>query len=65
MHRWSAGDDDLIAFIEDMDSFFIGTASHDGWPHVQHRGGPPGFLKVLDERWRGGKEKAKACQMIS
>jgi predicted pyridoxine 5'-phosphate oxidase superfamily flavin-nucleotide-binding protein len=42
--------DDLIAFIAGTDSFFIGTASRDGWPHVQHRGGPPGFLKVLDDR---------------
>jgi uncharacterized protein len=40
---------DLMAFIEGVDSFFIGTASSDGWPHVQHRGGPPGFLKVLDD----------------
>jgi uncharacterized protein len=41
---------DLAAFIAATDSFFIGTASHDGWPHVQHRGGPAGFLKVLDDR---------------
>lgn len=41
---------DLIAFIEAADSFFIGTASRDGWPHVQHRGGPAGFLKLLDDR---------------
>jgi predicted pyridoxine 5'-phosphate oxidase superfamily flavin-nucleotide-binding protein len=40
--------DDLIAFIQAADSFFIGTASQEGWPHVQHRGGPAGFLKVLD-----------------
>jgi predicted pyridoxine 5'-phosphate oxidase superfamily flavin-nucleotide-binding protein len=36
--------------IETTASFFIGTASRDGWPHVQHRGGPAGFLKMLDER---------------
>ncbi len=42
--------DDLIAYIAAADSFFIGTANHDGWPHVQHRGGPTGFLKVLDDR---------------
>jgi uncharacterized protein len=41
--------DDLIAFIRATDSFFIGTASREGWPHVQHRGGPAGFLKVLDD----------------
>jgi predicted pyridoxine 5'-phosphate oxidase superfamily flavin-nucleotide-binding protein len=42
--------DPLIDFIAEADSFFIGTASSDGWPHVQHRGGPAGFLKVLDDR---------------
>ena len=41
---------DLAAYIGAADSFFIGTASRDGWPHVQHRGGPPGLLKVLDDR---------------
>jgi len=41
---------DLTAFIGEADSFFIGTASREGWPHVQHRGGPSGFLKVLDDR---------------
>jgi len=41
---------DLAAYVSAADSFFIGTASQDGWPHVQHRGGPPGFLKVLDNR---------------
>jgi len=41
---------DLIAFIAAADSFFIGTAGEDGWPHVQHRGGPVGLLKVLDDR---------------
>lgn len=42
--------EDLIDFIAGADSFFIATASRDGWPHMQHRGGPPGFLKVLDDR---------------
>lgn len=42
--------EDLIAFIAEADSFFIGTASDEGWPHIQHRGGPAGFLKVLDDR---------------
>ena len=43
-------DDDLICFVGAIDNFFIGTASTGGWPHVQHRGGPAGFLKVLDDR---------------
>jgi predicted pyridoxine 5'-phosphate oxidase superfamily flavin-nucleotide-binding protein len=42
--------DDLVAFVADTDSFFIGTASSDGTPHVQHRGGPRGFLKALDRQ---------------
>ncbi len=42
--------DDLRDFIAGTDSFFIASASREGWPHVQHRGGPAGFLKVLDER---------------
>jgi predicted pyridoxine 5'-phosphate oxidase superfamily flavin-nucleotide-binding protein len=37
-------------FIASRDSFYMGTTSETGWPYVQHRGGPPGFLKVLDER---------------
>lgn len=41
------------AFIETRDSFYMATVSESGWPYVQHRGGPAGFLKVLDERTLG------------
>ena len=41
--------DDLAAFIAQRDSLYLGTASADGRPYIQHRGGPAGFLKVLDE----------------
>jgi len=41
---------DLAAFIADARSFYLATASADGQPYIQHRGGPPGFLKILDER---------------
>ena len=34
-------------FIATRDSFYMATVSEDGWPYVQHRGGPKGFLKVL------------------
>lgn len=34
-------------FIEARDSFYLGTISESGWPYIQHRGGPPGFLRVL------------------
>jgi predicted pyridoxine 5'-phosphate oxidase superfamily flavin-nucleotide-binding protein len=37
------------AFIAARDSFYLASTSSNGWPYVQHRGGPPGFLKVIDE----------------
>ncbi|MDA0306066.1 MAG: pyridoxamine 5'-phosphate oxidase family protein [Proteobacteria bacterium] len=42
--------DDLAGFIARRDSFYLATASKDGQPYVQHRGGKPGFLKVIDDR---------------
>ncbi|MCU4178883.1 pyridoxamine 5'-phosphate oxidase family protein [Bosea sp. BH3] len=39
-----------MGFIAERDSFFMASASETGWPYVQHRGGPAGFLKVLDEK---------------
>ncbi|MDX2168283.1 MAG: pyridoxamine 5'-phosphate oxidase family protein [Deltaproteobacteria bacterium] len=44
---------DLAAFIAGLSSVFLGTASAAGQPYIQHRGGPPGFLRVLDERTIG------------
>ena len=41
-------DDGLAAFIAAQTSWFLATANADGQPYVQHRGGPPGFLHVLD-----------------
>lgn len=38
------------AFITARDSFYIATISENNWPYVQHRGGLPGFIKVLDQR---------------
>jgi predicted pyridoxine 5'-phosphate oxidase superfamily flavin-nucleotide-binding protein len=38
------------AFIAQRDSFYMATVSETGWPYVQHRGGAPGFLKVIDEK---------------
>src|ERR1700679_2288167 len=38
------------AFIAERDSFYMASVSESGWPYVQHRGGPPGFVKVLDEK---------------
>ena len=41
---------ELAQFLAERDSFYLATATADGQPYVQHRGGPPGFLAVLDER---------------
>jgi len=38
----------LEAFLDTMDSFYMGTSNAEGQPYIQHRGGPKGFLKVLD-----------------
>ncbi len=40
--------DDLIERLAVADSFYLATASADGQPYIQHRGGPPGFIRVLD-----------------
>src|SRR5512145_335493 len=40
-------------FISLRDSFYIATVSETGWPYIQHRGGPPGFLRVLDAHTLG------------
>ena len=45
--------EELAAFIAARDSFYLATASAAGQPYVQHRGGPRGFLRVLDERTLG------------
>ena len=39
--------DDLRQFLDAIDTFFFATASADGRPYIQHRGGPPGFLKTI------------------
>jgi hypothetical protein len=46
----TAIDERLKRFIEAQTSVFLGTADADGQPYIQHRGGPAGFLRVLDER---------------
>jgi len=44
---------ELAAFIAEQDTAFLGTASADGAPYIQHRGGPKGFIKIVDERTLG------------
>ena len=41
---------DLAAFLKLRDSFYLATATAEGQPYIQPRGGPPGFLKVLDDK---------------
>jgi predicted pyridoxine 5'-phosphate oxidase superfamily flavin-nucleotide-binding protein len=43
-------DENLAAFLADANSFYLASASADGQPYIQHRGGPKGFLKVLDKQ---------------
>ncbi len=42
--------EELAQFIGERDSFYLGTANADGQPTIQHRGGKPGFLKVIDDK---------------
>jgi predicted pyridoxine 5'-phosphate oxidase superfamily flavin-nucleotide-binding protein len=44
---------DLAAFLAEIDTAFLGTASARGAPYIQHRGGPKGFIKVLDDKTLG------------
>jgi predicted pyridoxine 5'-phosphate oxidase superfamily flavin-nucleotide-binding protein len=44
---------ELAAFIAEQDTAFLGTASAQGAPYIQHRGGPKGFIKVVDEKTLG------------
>ncbi len=44
---------DLALFIEAQTSVFLGTANTEGQPYIQHRGGPPGFLRILDDQTIG------------
>ncbi len=56
---------DEAAFIEARDSFYLATVSESGWPYVQHRGGPAGLLKVLDETTLGFADFRGNRQYIS
>jgi predicted pyridoxine 5'-phosphate oxidase superfamily flavin-nucleotide-binding protein len=56
---------DLAAFLAERDSIYLATASAEGQPYVQHRGGPQGFLKVLDERTLGFADLTGNKQYIS
>ena len=72
-------DETLAAFLAQTNSFYFSTASADGQPYIQHRGGPKGFLRVLDDHtlafadFRGNRqyvtmgnlaENAKVCLFL-
>ena len=42
-------DENLAGFLAETNSFYLATASADGQPYIQHRGGPKGFVKILDK----------------
>jgi uncharacterized protein len=56
---------DLAGFIEAQTSIFIATANTAGQPYIQHRGGPPGFLRVLDEKTLGFADLSGNRQYIT
>jgi uncharacterized protein len=66
--RFSEGE---AAFIAERDSLYMATVSESGWPYVQHRGGPPGFIRVLDDRtlaiadFRGNRQYISVGNLIA
>jgi predicted pyridoxine 5'-phosphate oxidase superfamily flavin-nucleotide-binding protein len=56
---------DVAEFLSDRDSFYVSTVGETGWPYVQYRGGPPGFLQTLDEHTLGWADFRGNRQYIS
>jgi len=57
--------DRLRSFVVNRDSFYLATVNKDGQPYIQHRGGPKGFLKVLDDHTLGFADYSGNRQFIS
>jgi predicted pyridoxine 5'-phosphate oxidase superfamily flavin-nucleotide-binding protein len=57
--------EDEQAFIRARDSFYLATVSESGWPYIQHRGGPAGFLRVLGPRQLGFADVRGNRQLLS
>ncbi len=53
------------AFISQRDTFYMATVGENGWPYVQHRGGPKGFLRVLDKQTLGFADFRGNAQYVS
>ncbi len=58
-------DDSNIDFISSRESFYIASVSSTGWPYVQHRGGPKGFLKVINTNLLGFADYSGNRQFIT
>lgn len=56
---------ELAEFISQMDGSYLGTVSETGYPYIQFRGGPPGFLKVLDDKTIGFADFSGNVQYIT
>jgi predicted pyridoxine 5'-phosphate oxidase superfamily flavin-nucleotide-binding protein len=56
---------DVRAFLTARDSFYLATVGESGWPYVQFRGGPPGFLQVRDDNTVGWADFQGNLQYIS
>jgi hypothetical protein len=62
---------EIAEFIAQRDTLFMATVSENGWPYVQHRGGPRGFVKVLDDRtlafadYRGNQQYLSAGNIVA
>ena len=63
-HHDSLGDSEA-QFVAARDSFYMASVGETGWPYVQHRGGPPGFLRVLDDKTIGFADYRGNRQYIS
>jgi predicted pyridoxine 5'-phosphate oxidase superfamily flavin-nucleotide-binding protein len=57
--------DEELVHIASRDSFYLATTNSDGWPYIQHRGGPPGFLRVLGPNQLGFADFKGNRQMLS
>ncbi|MBT7950515.1 MAG: pyridoxamine 5'-phosphate oxidase, partial [Gammaproteobacteria bacterium] len=53
------------SFIQARDSFYMASVSETGWPYVQHRGAPKGFMRVLDEKTLGFADFTGNRQYVS
>jgi uncharacterized protein len=56
---------DEVGFVKSRDSFYMASVSETGWPYVQHRGGKPGFLHVLDSHTLAFADYKGNRQLIS